>query len=324
MTRVAVPAGTVRATPSAPPPPTARGTRKSRRGWLTRGPILPALIVTVLVTQLPFLVTLIISFQHWNVLESDETGFVFLDNYVKVLSDPSFLDAIWNSIVMTVCAVLISIVVGLGFAMLLNQRFFGRGLARTLMIIPFLITPVAAALVWKFLMYNPTFGLIDGVLGWFGGLFGVDSPQIDWVSQYPMAAVVIALSWQWIPFEMLILLAGVQSQSLDSMEAARVDGAGPWKIFRYLTIPHLRPYLELGGLLGVIYIVQAFDVVYTITSGGPGTATTNLPYKIYTMVFREYDYGQASAAGVLVVIVSIVVATLALRTVSTLLKEDGR
>ena len=131
----------------------------------------------------------------------------------------------------------------------------------------------------------------------------------------------MALIWQWTPFMMLILLAGLQSRPLDVIEAARIDGASTWEVFRYMTFPHLRQYLELGGLLGSIYIVQNFDAVFTITSGGLGTA--NLPYTIYQVFYTAHDYGRASAAGVVVVIGTIIIATLALRTVSSLFREEN-
>ncbi|NEE05165.1 sugar ABC transporter permease, partial [Streptomyces sp. SID7499] len=123
------------------------------------------------------------------------------------------------------------------------------------------------------------------------------------------------------PFMMLILLAGLQSRPAEIMEAARLDGAGPWQMFRHLTLPHLRRYLELGILLGSVYIVQNFDAVFTITSGGLGTA--NLPYTVYETFYRAHEYGLASAAGVVVVIGTIVIATFALRTVSSLFREEA-
>jgi sorbitol/mannitol transport system permease protein len=128
------------------------------------------------------------------------------------------------------------------------------------------------------------------------------------------------LIWQWAPFMMLILLAGLQSRDTEVMEAARVDGASPWQMFTHITLPHMRQYLELAALLGSIFIVQNFDAVFTITSGGLGTA--NLPYTIYETFFSAHDYGLASAQGVIVVAGSIVIATFALRTVSSLFREE--
>jgi len=218
--------------------------------------------------------------------------------------------------------VLVSLVLGLLIALLLDRRFRGRGAVRTMLIAPFLVVPVAAALLWKHALYNPEYGLLNGSLTAVWRLFGSDHPpQPDWISVMPLPAVVTALVWQWTPFMMLILLAGLQSRPLDVVEAARIDGATTWQIFRYMTFPHLRQYLELGGLLGSIYVVQNFDAVFTITSGGLGTA--NLPYTIYQIFYNAHDYGRASAAAVIVVIGTIVIATFALRTVSTLFREES-
>src|SRR6185436_4396538 len=202
----------------------------------------------------------------------------------------------------------------------------GRGAVRTMMIAPFLIVPVAAALIWKHALYNPEYGLFNGAITWVWQLFGSDNPpQPDWISNMPLWAVIFALVWQWTPFMMLILLAGLQGRPLDVIEAARIDGANSWQIFRSMTLPHLRQYLELGALLGSIYIVNTFDAIFSITQGGPGTATTNLPYEIYLTMFRKFEYGEASAAGVVVVILTIIVATFALRVISGLFKlEENR
>ena len=147
-------------------------------------------------------------------------------------------------------------------------------MVRTLLIAPFLMVPVAAALLWKHVLYNPEYGLFNGAAA--PGSVGDGAAQPDWISDMPLLAVEASLVWQWTPFMMLILLAGLQSRPAELIEAARMDGASDWQIFRYLTLPHLRRYLELGALLGSIYIVQNFDAVFTITSGGLGTA--NLPY----------------------------------------------
>ena len=295
------------------PPPVKLGTPKDR--WIRRAPLLPALIFAIAVTQIPFLVTLYLSTQQWNALRPTERGFIGLDNYVTVLSDKRLRSALFNTVTMTAAAVIFSILLGLALAILLDRKFLGRSVVRTLLITPFLVMPMAAALLWKHAIYNPAYGLINGLLG----------GQTDWVTSYPMTAVVATLVWQWTPFMMLILLAGLQSQSEDVLEAARVDGANGWQIFTRMTLPHLRQYLELGALLGSIYQVNTFDAVFTITQGGPGTATTNLPYEIYLTMFRKFEYGEAAAAGVIVVILTIFVATFALRVISSLFKmEESR
>ncbi|MFG2493025.1 carbohydrate ABC transporter permease [Streptomyces caniferus] len=298
----------------------ARGTERAKN-WARRAPLLPALVFLVLVTQLPFLATVVISFTRWNALAPDNRGFAALDNYRAVFTDPAMRASVGTTVLLTVTVVLVSLLLGLGLALLLDRGFRGRGLVRTLLITPFLIVPVASALLWKHALYNASYGLLNGSLTWIWRLFGSDDPpQPDWMTNSPLAAVEMSLIWQWTPFMMLILLAGLQSRASDAVEAARMDGASAFDIFRYLTLPHLRRYLELAALLGTVYVVQNFDAVFTITSGGLGTA--NLPYTIYQTVYQSHDYGRASAQGVVVVLCSLLVATFALRTVSSLLREE--
>jgi sorbitol/mannitol transport system permease protein len=290
-----------------------RGSAKER--WIRRAPLLPGLIFALIITQVPFLFTLVLSTLDWNALRPGDRSFIGIDNYITVLSDSRLRSALLNTVLLTAGAVIFSMILGLLLAILLDRKFFGRSVVRTLLITPFLVMPIAAALVWKHALYNPAYGLINGI---FGG-------STDWVSSYPKAAVIATLVWQWTPFMMLILLAGLQSQSEDILEAARVDGANAWHIFTRMTIPHLRQYLELGALLGSIYLVNTFDAIFSITQGGPGQATTNLPYEIYLTTFRKFEYGEASAAGVIVVILTIIVATFALRVISSLFRmEENR
>ncbi|MFD7877104.1 carbohydrate ABC transporter permease [Streptomyces sp. NPDC059766] len=297
--------------------------RRSRGAWARRAPLLPALIFMIVVTQLPFVGTVAISFMRWNALEPDNKAFAGLDNYKEAVTDPQLRSSLVTTAILTAVVVLVSLLLGLGLALLLDRRFRGRGLVRTMLITPFLVVPVASALLWKHALYNATYGLINGSLTWLWSLFGSDdAPQPDWLSSLPLMSVEASLIWQWTPFMMLILLAGLQSRPMDTVEAARMDGATTWQIFRYLTLPHLRRYLELAALLGSIYVVQNFDAVFTLTGGGLGTA--NLPYTVYETFYQAHDYGQASAEGVIVVLCSLLVGSLALRTVSSLLREETR
>ncbi|MFI9583837.1 carbohydrate ABC transporter permease [Streptomyces sp. NPDC052236] len=298
----------------------AKGSRA--RAWATRAPLLPALIFLIAVTQLPFVATLVISLFDWNSLNPDKRAFSGFANYASVFTDADLRESVFTTMLLTASVVIATVVLGLVLALLLDRTFFGRGVVRTLLITPFLIVPVSAALLWKHALYNPEYGLLNGALAWVGDLFGDTSPtQPDWISSMPLIAVEAALVWQWTPFMMLILLAGLQSRPAEMMEAARLDGASAWQTFRYLTLPHLRRYLELGVLLGSIYIVQNFDAVFTITAGGLGTA--NLPYTIYETFYKAHEYGLASAAGVVVVIGTIIIATFALRVVSSLFREEA-
>jgi sorbitol/mannitol transport system permease protein len=276
----------------------------------------------IITTQLPFVVTLVVSFMHWNALYPLNRGFAGLGNFVQVFQDDALRGAVVTTVIMTVSVVLLSLGLGLVLALLLNRQFLGRGIVRTMLLAPFLLVPVAAALVWKHVLLNTSYGLINGVMTWIWSLFGsTNPPQVAWVSQFPLASIIVTLIWQWTPFMMLILLAGLQSLPQDSLEAAAVDGANSLAVFRYISLPHLRPYLELAALLGSIYIIQNFDAVYTITQGGLGTA--NLPYTIYRTFFQGQDYGLASAMGVVTVIGTIIIATFALRVVSSLFTEEN-
>ena len=281
----------------------------ARQRMARRAPLLPALIITVLVTQLPFLVTLYYSLLDRNLQRPDRKKFTGLSNYSDAVKDSRFRDAALNTVTITAGAVVLSMLLGIACAMLLDRKFLGRGIVRTMLISPFLIMPVAAALLWKYELFNPTFGLLDAIPGLDG---------TDWVSQYPKASIITTLVWQWTPFMMLIVLAGLQGQSGETLEAARVDGASALQTFRYITLPHLRQYIELGVLLGSIYLVQTFDAIFSITRGGPGTATTNLPYYIYQSAFAQTQVGYAAALGVITVVGTIVVSTFALRVVSSL------
>lgn len=284
---------------------------------IRRYPLLPALLFTIVVTQAPFLITIWYSLQDYNLYYPAENGFTGFGNYTVIFADSTFRTALLNTVLLTAATVLLSLLLGLLIALLLDRKVFGRGFLRTLIISPFLVMPAAAALVWKFTLLDPVFGIIN----WALSPFGVH--HTDWMNTHPKATIITVLTWQWTPFMVLILLAGLQSQSHDILEAAALDGAGSMRIFRFFTFPHLRQYMELGVVLGTIYIVQAFDAIFMITSGGPGVSTTNVPYYLYEVAFRSFDIGQASAMGVVVVVLTIVVATAALRSVFGLFSDEG-
>ena len=289
-----------------------------REGWLRRLPLLPALIYVILVTQLPFVLTIFYSVQSWNLLSLAPARFIGLQNYLDILNDPSIRIAIWNTIVLTICAVAISVALGVAIAVLLNREIFGKGILRTLMIGPFLVMPTAAALMWKDTLLNPLTGFVNYLLTPIGlGTF-------DFINRFPMASIVAIEVWRWTPFMMLIVLAGLQSQNQEVLEAAEVDGARPLQMFRYITLPAIRPFIELGALLGSLFIVQSFDTIFMTTQGGPGEATTNLPFKLYLEAFQAFDIGRASAIGVLAVILTMIVATFALRTLFTIFQVEAR
>jgi sorbitol/mannitol transport system permease protein len=277
-------------------------------------PLLPALIYMIVVTQAPFVVTLWYSLRSWNTLTPGSNKFVWFDEYKLVFSDPTFRAAVLNTVKITASSVILSMLLGTTLAVLVNRKFVGRGIVRTMLITPFLVMPVATALLFKTTIYDPIFGLLDWVLSPFG------VHQVNWVGTHSVAAVVAVLVWEWTPFMMLIVLAGLQSESLEALEAARVDGASTVQTFVWITLPYLRRYIELGMLLGSIYLLQAFGEIFILTQGGggDGTATTNLPYYIYELAFNSFNVSEAAAAGVIVVIATEIVATITLRLLSGL------
>jgi sorbitol/mannitol transport system permease protein len=283
--------------------------RRDRRR--RRLPLLPALLFTILVTQVPFVLNIWISLQDWTIVPPRGPDFTGIENFTKGYSNPFFLDAVMVSITQTVAAVLLSLLIGTGLALLLDRQFFGRGIARTLLITPFLIMPVVAGILWKNQIFNSTFGVLNAVIE------GLGFDAIPFVERYPFWSIVTVLVWQWSPFMMLIILAGLQGQPTDILEAARVDRASSRGIFTQITLPLLRPYMELGIVLGSIYLLQVFDQVDVMTGGGPGS--TNVPYFVYQRsIGGGWDFGLAAAYSIIVVIATIIIATFALRVLSSL------
>jgi sorbitol/mannitol transport system permease protein len=307
---------TIRAEPMGSPDPgaeraTALRAFQRRDAWRRRLPLLPALLFTVVVTQVPFIFNIWFSLQDWTIVPPRGPDFVGLQNFTEGYSNQFFLDSVVISITMTAAAVLLALLVGTALALLLDRQFFGRGIARTLLITPFLIMPVVAGLLWKNQIFSSTFGVLNAVIE------GLGLDAVPFVERYPFWAIVIVLVWQWSPFMMLIVLAGLQGQPTDILEAARVDRASGRGIFTQITLPMLRPYLELGIVLGSIYLLQVFDQIEVMTGGGPGS--TNVPYFVYQRsIGGGWDFGQAAAYSIIVVIASIIIATFALRVLSSL------
>ena len=258
-------------------------------------------------TQIPFLVTLWYSFQNYFFDVPGGAHFTGLSNYKAVFTSAAFRGALVRSVVMTVTAVIVAMILGVAIRAAAGPQVPrpGRG-------------PDAD--------HHP----VPGHAG--GGGAGVGRadarPELRaaelaaaavrrasrGLAVHPRAgSVIVVMIWQWTPFMTLIVLAGLQGQPPDTLEAAKVDGAGALATFRELTFPHLRPYIELGILLGSIYLVNVFDAVRLMTNGGPGTSTTNLPFYLYQQVNNAFDVGGAAAAGVVTVILTIIVATFALR-----------
>jgi sorbitol/mannitol transport system permease protein len=299
-------------------------TRTPRRpaGSLRRFLSAPALLYLIVLTQIPFAFTIYFSFTNWNLLRPASAG--LLDgpnlgrNYARILGNPDFLTILGNTVTLTLSVAAITFALGLGFALLLERPFPGRALARTLLISPFLVMPVAAAIVWKNLLLDPSFGLS----AWLFRTLGLTSIYLP--ERAPLASIIGIVSWQWTPFVMLILLAGLQSLPRDVVEAAQLDGANRLAMFRYVTLPHLRRFIEIALLLEIIFVLNIFGEIFVITSGGPGLQTTNLPYQIFLEAFSRWNVGRASAYGIFAIVLANVVVVLFLQVVRRKRAEEGR
>jgi sorbitol/mannitol transport system permease protein len=296
---------------AALPPGAARGKHASRlAGAPTLRLLAPAVVFLFVWMIVPLVMTLYYAFRRYNLMSPDITGWAGITNFKLMFTDPTFWDALLNTLVLVLACLAITVALGLALALLFNRSFAGRGVARTLAIAPFFVMPVVTGLIWKNMLFHPVYGL----LAWVFRQLGLN--PIDWLAQYPMLSIIIMVSWEWIPFALLILLTGLQSLPEDQIEAVRLDGANRWQEFRHIVLPHLGQVLYVVVMLESIFFLTSFAEIYTTTSGGPGTATTNLPYYIYQSAFFQYDIGTASAASIGAVILANIFSFFLIRFVA--------
>lgn len=282
--------------------------------WMTW----PATSYLILMTQAPFVVTLYLSAHKWNLLYPRRgLRFVGLANYRTLLSDPIFRMAIANTAVFTLVAVLATSVLGFCLALLLDRMRAGKGIAYALLLAPFLVMETVSAVVWKNMIFHPIYGLLN----WAAHLVGLG--PYDIVGTHPAAAILIVVIWQWMPFMMLILLAGLQSLPLPLREAAALDGARPEAMLRYIIVPHLKPFFAVGMLLETILLLPMFGPIYVMTYGGPAYTTQNLTFEVFRLLSQQYEVGSAAAGGVLTAIITIAVTTFLLRYMRPAIERRG-
>ena len=285
---------------SEPGGPTRRSRpkRQNLAGWLFIGPVIGGVLFFQIA---PVIASLGVSTTNWTGLRTPK--FLGLDNYVRLFTDDAdFYRSLWHTAVFTVAVVVASIVIGLGLAMLCNQKVVGVGVFRTLYYSPAITNVVAIGFVW-FWLYEPNNGLINAMLR------GVGLPAPAWLSdsRTALVAVIIVAVWQGVGYPMVILLAGLQSINASLLEAAIVDGASPWRRFWSVTLPLLTPNLFFLSIMQFISSFQVFGIIYVMTSGGPNNATQVFIYKIYTAAFGEGRLGYASAMGwVLFAIIAVI------------------
>jgi sorbitol/mannitol transport system permease protein len=272
--------------------------------------VAPSVTVLLLWMIVPLVMTLWFSFQYYNLLNPAGEAFAGIDNYSFLVTDPDFWVSLGNTLILLGSVLLITVVGGTLLAVLYDQPFAGRNIARLLVVAPFFVMPTVSALVWKNLMMHP----IYGVLGFLARSVGMEA--VDWFAEYPMVSVIIILSWEWLPFALLILLTAVQSLDHEQREAARMDGAGPIAQFFHITLPHLGRAISVVVMIETIFLLTVFAEIFVTTSGGPGNATTNLAFLIYARALIQFDVGGASAGGVIAILLANIVAFFLVRTIA--------
>jgi sorbitol/mannitol transport system permease protein len=276
---------------------------------LARAMLLPSVVVLFVWMVVPLVLTLWYSFQIYNLLNPINSGFAGFSNYTYFLTDPSFIQAFANTLILTLAVLAITVIGGILLALLLDQAIYGLGVVRILVISPFFIMPTVAALVWKNMMMDPNYG----IFAWLATRLGF--APVPWLESYPLLSVIIIVAWQWLPFATLILLTALQSLDEEQKEAASMDGANFLRLFFYIVLPHLGRAITVVILIETIFLLSVFAEILVTTGGGPGYASTNIAYLVYHQALLDYDVGGASAGGVVAVILANIVAFFLVRIV---------
>lgn len=271
--------------------------------------ISPAVLLLLGWMLVPLCMTVYFSFLRYNLLSPGATPFVGWENYYYFITDPSFTAAVSNTLIMVGGILLVTVLGGIGFALLLDKPMFGTGIIRIMVIAPFFVMPTVSALVWKNMFMNPVNGI-------FGNLaISLGFQPIDFFGQHPLGSVIFIVSWMWLPFATLILLTALQSLDQEQLEASEMDGANWWNRFFFIMLPHLARAITVVILIQTIFLLSVFAEILVTTNGGPGNATTNLTYLIYVSSLLQFDVGLGSAGGVFAIILANIVAIFLMRMI---------
>ena len=269
--------------------------------------VAPSVILLFIWMIVPLAMTIWFSFRLYRLLSPDRSGWVGLNNFAWFLNSPDFWVAIVNTLLLVLGVLIITVVLGVLIAILIDQPIWGQGPLRILVISPFFVMPPVAASIWENLFMHPQNGLLAAVSR------GLGYDPILYLESYPMASVIFITSWEWLPFATLILLTALQSMSSEQLEAAEMDGASSLSRFRYLVLPHLSRAITVVILIQTIFLLGIFGEIFTTTQGGPGNASTTLPYMIYKQALIAKDIGRAAAGGIIAVILANIVAIFLMR-----------
>jgi sorbitol/mannitol transport system permease protein len=284
-------------------------------GHSTMNRFLPRILMTPAIATLflwmivPLVMTIYFSLIRYNLMQPEAVGFIGLENFEYFVTDPSFGEAVKNTLLLLGSVILITVLGGISLALLIDDPFPGRGLVRILLISPFFVMPTVNALLWKHMMMNPVYGVLAQVWQFFG------ATPIEWLTDYPLFSVIIMVSWQWLPFATLIFITALQSMSREQLEASRMDGATYLQQLRYLYIPHLGRSIAVVVMIEMIFLLSVFAEIYTTTGGGPGDASTNVAFLIFKHALLSFDAGVASAGALFAVVLANIAAIFLIRMV---------
>lgn len=287
-----------------------RSTRERSEWVLFVVLVSPNLLLLGAFTFWPLAYNLYLSFVRWNFI-SPLKRWVGFQNYASVLSDPVFHTVLQTTLIFTVAAVVLTLVLGMGLALLLNQPLRWRNTARAVLFTPTLLSGAAIAIVWTYI-FDPRYGLLQEILGWFGI---AESPAWLTDPDWALAAVIIVYVWKNLGYAVVVYLAGLQSIDRALYEAAAIDGAGPWARFRYVTLPGLSPILFFLLVTSILSCFQAFDIIAVMTDGGPVNATNTLVYYLYERGFVALQAGQAGVVSVVMFVLMLILTLIQLRFV---------
>ncbi|HHT81775.1 MAG: sugar ABC transporter permease [Sphaerochaeta sp.] len=259
---------------------------------------LPALIFVVVLMVFPVCYTFFLSFTDWSLTSGKPLNVVGLKSYFDVLKEPRFLEALGRTFYFTFGAVIVEMILGITIALILNRAFAGKGVVKTLLLLPLVATPVAIGIVWN-LFYDPTIGILNYVLSVMG------LPQSGWVSETKsvMPSLILVDIWQWTPMITIIVLAGLAGLSSEPYESAKVDGANARQVLFKITLPMLMPTILTAVILRAIDALKTYDIIYAMTGGGPGYSSENLNILAFKYSFEYFRMGQSAVMLVFLFIV---------------------
>lgn len=275
-------------------------------GWFEKNTkwllLAPTIFLLLALTVYPLIYALIAMLHKTNIRTGERT-FIGFQHFIEMGTDPFFWNALKNTVIYTGAAVSVEFVLGLALAIFLSTKLAGRNIFRSLFLTPMMLPPIVAAVIFK-IIYIPDFGIIN----WFLGLIGIEGMVWEASANTALLSIIIVDIWEWTPFMFLILLAGLQAIPLDPYEAAEVDGATKFQIFRDITFPLLKPAVLIALLLRIMDTLRIFDQIFIMTGGGPANATETMSLYIYRHGFRFSNIGYATAMSFVMLILTILIS----------------